>query len=182
MRSRSANRVIDRAGSLKRAVTAAFGVAAVVAGLGGIIAPGRSEAQTKSGAQPVRVIDGDGLKLGGVSVRLWGIDAPELRQECSKDGLRYPCGKIARDNLETLIAGQTVECAEQDRDRYGRVVAICTAGGVDLAGWMVSHGWALDWPKYSGGRYSVQQDKAEDASLGLWAGFFAAPWDWRKEH
>lgn len=132
--------------------------------------------------EAVRVIDGDGFQLGAEKIRLWGIDAPELRQECSKDRLRYPCGKIARDNLETLLAGQSIECAAQSKDRYGRTVAICTAGGEDVAGWMVSHGWALDWPKYSGGRYSVQQDKAEDAHLGLWAGFFTAPWEWRKEH
>lgn len=144
------------------------------------VAPGRSEAETKSGAQRVRVIDGDGFQFGAEKIRLWGIDAPELRQECSKDGLRYPCGKIARDNLETLLAGQSVECVAQNRDRYGRTVAICTAGGEDVAGWMVSHGWALDWPRYSGGRYSVQQDKAEDARRGLWAGFFSVPWEWRK--
>lgn len=127
----------------------------------------------------IRVIDGDGFELAGERIRLWGIDAPELRQECSKDGVRYACGEIARDNLDLLLAGQAVACVEKDRDRYGRTVALCTVGGEDVAGWMVRHGWALDWPRYSGGRYSVQQAKAEAEGLGLWAGFFAVPWEWR---
>jgi endonuclease YncB( thermonuclease family) len=45
---------------------------------------------------------------------------------------------------------------------------------------MVRDGWAFDWPRYSGGRYSIQQAKAEAEGLGLWAGFFAAPWEWRQ--
>ena len=31
----------------------------------------------------------------------------------------------------------------KDRDRYGRVVAVCLADGNDINGWMVAEGWAL---------------------------------------
>ena len=137
-------------------------------------------AASASAAEPVRVIDGDGFELAGEKIRLWGIDAPELRQECSKDGVRYACGRIARDNLELLTTGREIVCEAQGRpDRYGRTVASCTADGEDVAGWMVRHGWALDWPRYSGGAYAADQDGAEANKRGLWAGFFAVPWEWR---
>lgn len=52
-------------------------------------------------------------------------------------------------------------------------------GRTDVAAWMVEHGQALDWPKYSDGTYAGQQAKAEAAKIGLWAGSFQAPWEWR---
>ena len=32
------------------------------------------------------VVDGDGFRLGSERIRLGGIDAPELDQECKRDG------------------------------------------------------------------------------------------------
>ncbi len=32
------------------------------------------------------VVDGDSLEIGAVRIRLRGIDAPELRQTCTRDG------------------------------------------------------------------------------------------------
>ena len=34
-------------------------------------------------AQSARVVDGDTLKVDGVTYRLWGIDAPESGQPCA---------------------------------------------------------------------------------------------------
>ncbi|RYG08363.1 MAG: thermonuclease family protein, partial [Caulobacteraceae bacterium] len=35
------------------------------------------------------VIDGDTLEIGSQRVRLWGVDAPEGRQSCMRDGQAY---------------------------------------------------------------------------------------------
>ena len=59
------------------------------------------------------------------------------------------CGGLARVRLEERISGRTVVCEERDRDRYGRIVAVCRAGGEDLNAWMVSEGWALAYRRYS---------------------------------
>lgn len=82
--------------------------------------------------------------------------------------------------LETFIGDDLVLCQQVDTDRYGRPVARCKANGThDLAALMVLAGWALDWPKYSGGFYADRQAVAETKNRGLWAGIFTVPWEWR---
>ncbi|MER9058332.1 thermonuclease family protein [Mesorhizobium sp. M0910] len=67
-------------------------------------------------------------------------------------------------------------------DWYGRYVGNCRrADGASVAAWMVENGQALDWPKYSQGAYAMLQEKAKAARVGIWAGTFEAPWDWRAE-
>src|SRR5207237_1182174 len=43
-----------------------------------------------------RVVDGDSLEVAGYRIRLFGIDAPEWRQECTDaSGASYACGRAA---------------------------------------------------------------------------------------
>ena len=37
----------------------------------------------------VRVIDGDSIEINNKKIRLFGIDAPELKQECLEDSILY---------------------------------------------------------------------------------------------
>src|SRR5215217_5259419 len=83
------------------------------------------------------VIDGDTIDIHGQRIRLFGVDAPESRQTCSDEqGKNYRCGQRAAQALDYRISGGVVTCEPQDRDRYGRVVAICRAHGEDLSAWM----------------------------------------------
>lgn len=84
------------------------------------------------------ITDGDTIKQGGVTYRLWGIDAPETQQTCP-DG--WPAGRLATTQLQTFIKGRPVVCEAKDTDRYGRTVAVCRAGGEDLGALMVRSGW-----------------------------------------
>ena len=127
----------------------------------------------------VRIVDGDTLDIGGVQVRLHGIDAPESRQSCVADGRRWACGERATRALSGRIGGRTVACEERDRDRYGRTVAVCRAAGEDLNVWMVREGWALAYRRYSMA-YVAEETAARSARRGIWRGDFVAPWDWRR--
>ena len=125
------------------------------------------------------VLDGDTLQIGTQRIRLHGIDAPERRQTCSAHGESWACGAEAARALAAFIAGRRVECAASDTDRYGRTVAVCSAGGTDLNAWMVAQGWALAYRRYAED-YVDQEDAAQLARRGIWRGAFVAPWEWRR--
>ena len=126
------------------------------------------------------VIDGDTLEIHGKRVRLHGVDAPESRQMCERDGKPWRCGADAANALDAFIAGRTVSCEPTDVDRYKRIVAKCSVGGIELGAWLVGHGWALDYERYSKGAYARHQAEAESAKAGVWGGRFEKPWEWRK--
>lgn len=126
-----------------------------------------------------RVIDGDTIEVRGTHVRLNGIDAPESKQTCEANGQSYACGEQATDALIVLLGARPVECTERSRDRYQRIVATCHVDSTDIGGWMVEHGWAVAYRKYSS-EYVNAEDHARAAKSGIWAGTFETPWDWRR--
>lgn len=125
----------------------------------------------------VTVNDGDTITLNGERIRLLGIDAPEYMQSCRKDGADYPCGRQAREAMVRLAAGKTVTCEGWERDRYGRLLAVCKAGGVDLNRALVEQGWAVAY-----GDYDDAERLARKRRAGIWAGSFEQPRDWRAAH
>jgi endonuclease YncB( thermonuclease family) len=134
-------------------------------------------------AAPVQtIVDGDTFLFGSERVRLWGVDAPEGRQVCQDgQGRDFGCGDVARQRLTGLIGGRPVECRERDRDGYGRMVAQCRAGGVDLGEAMVRAGWAVEYRQFSRGAYTAAETEARSAKRGLWAGRFEEPDHWRAD-
>lgn len=135
-----------------------------------------SVAQDVSG--PARVSDGDTLNLTGVLVRLYGIDAPELKQTCMRGDGRWACGREAADKLAALIDGQTVRCEQRDIDGYGRTVAMCRVGRTDLSAAIVDAGLAVALPKFTAA-YVPNEARARERRLGLWSGEFQMPADYR---
>lgn len=151
--------------------------------LAGLIALGAVAAVAAPDALPgasitghARVIDGDTLEVAGTRVRIFGIDAPEIGQRCGS----WSCGWAAKMAMERLVGSGSVSCTPMDRDRYGRTVAKCWAGGVDLGGRLVALGLATDYKRYSHGLYRDQEDAAKAERLGIWATGFTAPEDWRR--
>ena len=121
-----------------------------------------------------RVVDGDSLVIGGTDIRLYGIDAVELYQSCDRGGQPWACGREAAQALRRMVAGREVACRARDRDRYNRVVAVCHAGGVDLAAAMIKGGLAVSY-----GAYQADEREARDARRGIWSSKFDPPGVWR---
>ena len=92
------------------------------------------------------VVDGDTLDINGTRIRLAGIDAPEMD---------HPYGNTAKWALVNLCKGQEIR-AEFDGDlSHDRTVATCyLPDGRNLSAEMVKAGMAIDWPKFSHGKYS----------------------------
>lgn len=110
--------------------------------------PSLALAQSLTGV--ASVVDGDTLEIHGERIRLHGVDAPESAQLCRKsNGSQWQCGQKAAFALADRIGRQTVRCEGNERDRYGRLIAICYHKGQDLNAWMVRQGWALAYRKYS---------------------------------
>ncbi|RUW65389.1 thermonuclease family protein, partial [Mesorhizobium sp. M2A.F.Ca.ET.067.02.1.1] len=89
----------------------------------------------------------------------------------------YPCGKLARQSLVRLIAGRPVSCSGWQRDRYGRLLGDCRAGDTDLNPAQVRAGWAVAF-----GDFETEEAVARAAKVGIWAGAFEEPRDWRDSH
>lgn len=125
-----------------------------------------------------RVSDGDSFRLGEDRIRLLGLDAPELAQDCTgADGRTWPCGRVARDRMAALLAAGPLDCRPEGTDQYDRLLATCAIAGRDLGATMVSEGLAI-----SSGRYWTEEAAARDSRLGIWAGDFDAPRTWRDDH
>ena len=128
-----------------------------------------------------RIVDGDSLEIAGVRIRLFGIDAPEARQQCrDAQGADYACGRDAARILTALIGGRPVSCTLVTHDRYARDVATCQAEGRDLGEAMVRAGYARDYARHSKGRYAAAERDARAARRGIWAGESEDPAAWRK--
>jgi len=129
-----------------------------------------------SATAEVRVLDGDTFETAAERIRLFGIDAPERAQRG---------GAQAADALRRFIGKAQPSCIEVDRDRYGRVVALCTVGGADLSLSMVSAGHAVAWCSYLQRqrpeflpKFRAAEAQARQARLGIWRAEFV-PWrDW----
>jgi endonuclease YncB( thermonuclease family) len=167
------------------AVVAVVSAALAAAGmkLAGSLLPAEAPALAAAPdiAGQASVIDGDTIDIHGARIRLFGIDAPESRQSCTDaEGKSYRCGRRAAFVLADEIRRQTVSCRKRDIDRYGRTVAVCSAGGVELNGWMVRQGWAVAYRHYSRDYVSAETE-AKTAKRGIWAGRFEMPQVWRRE-
>jgi endonuclease YncB( thermonuclease family) len=127
------------------------------------------------------VIDGDTIEIHGQRIRLFGIDAPESSQLCLRPtGERWRCGQQSSFALADRIGRATVRCEPRDMDRYGRVVAVCSANNEDLNRWMVLNGWAVAFRRYSLD-YVTDEDAARRSRIAIWSGDFNMPWDWRAQ-
>jgi endonuclease YncB( thermonuclease family) len=128
---------------------------------------------TAHAAKVCSVHDGDTLTLcNNTKLRLWGIDAPELKQ---------PLGIEARDYLASLVMGKNVAMYCKDLS-HQRLVCSVYYAGANINRKVVLAGLAYDDPEFSKGRFSRSQQTAQAEALGVWQrpGGGQRPWDYRR--
>ncbi len=125
------------------------------------------------------VRDGDTIEIHGQRIRLQGVDAPESGQACTRpDGSSWRCGQAAALALADKIGRSPVRCESSGTDRYGRMLATCWLGGLNLNRWLVSEGHAVAYRRFST-EYAGAEEEARRARRGIWAGTFTTPEQWR---
>ena len=138
-----------------------------------------------------KIVDGDTFKINEYKIRLEGIDAPEIKQQCKKEKLKissiigytfyknYNCGEVSKKNLDAKIFGSKIKCVSSGKDKYKRYLATCFKDRINLNRWMVRNGHAVAYRRYSKD-YVPDEEFAKENKLGLWKGKFINPEKWRK--
>jgi len=125
------------------------------------------------------VIDGDTIDIDGTRIRLEGIDAPESAQRCqTHTGNVWNCGGAAARALRDMAAGREVRCEGSEHDSYGRLIAICRVGSLELNAELVRRGLAWAFVRYSQRLASVEAE-ARRMSIGIWQGENQPAWNFR---
>ena len=132
-------------------------------------------------SQDIKITDGDTIKINGEKIRFSGIDTPELKQTCIKQGARKPCGLTAKKILIDKIAENKIVCIREGKDQYRRTLAECFVNNESLSRYLVRSGYAFDYSYYSKDKFAEDQEYAKNNNLGLWKMKFDYPWTWRKK-
>ena len=103
--------------------------------------------QVKS--QTIKIVDGDTIHLNGEKIRFTGIDTPELKQTCLKEGVKDLCGATAKQILIDKIGNDNVECISDGKDQYKRTLAECFVNNESLSSYLVRSGYAFAYRRYS---------------------------------
>ena len=126
----------------------------------------------------VSVYDGDTITVRTtetIKIRLYGIDAPELKQ---------PFGQASKQAMSGLVFGKKVTVKPDKKELYGRTIARVEVDGRDVCTTMVETGMAHWYQQYAKRDTELQsaQTKAKTAKLGIWSVPDAiAPWEFRKQ-
>ena len=130
----------------------------------------------------VGIADGDTITVlrdghEQVKIRLYGIDAPESGQ---------PFGKASKQNLSSMVHGQSVQIEVMDTDRYGRTVARIFVDGEDVNAAQLRSGHAWLYRQYCKtwvcGEWAGLETEARSNGAGLWADKDPTPpWQWRRD-
>ncbi len=143
----------------------------------------------KSIVEEVIVTDGDTIKIRKEKIRLFGIDAPEMKQICNDENDNpYACGHVSKKFLTDLLyiksSGKQIFCYYSERDKYKRIIGDCYIGAdneISINYSMVFYGQAVAYTRYSE-KYLGAQDDAKGFKFGLWSGTFTLPEEWRKNN
>ena len=132
-------------------------------------------------SQDIKITDGDTIRINGEKIRFSGIDTPELRQTCLKQGIIVLCGITAKQILIDKIADNKIVCIREGKDQYKRTLAECFVNNESLSRYLVKSGYAFAYRRYSK-KFITDENFARTNKIGMWSMEFDYPWDWRKKN
>lgn len=130
---------------------------------------------------PANAIDADIVMIGDARIILWGLDAPEKRQQCSTSSGRWKCAEPALRRITELTEQGEWTCTEaRDPDRFGSLLAVCEVNGINVNSELVKNGLAIAYTDQTDA-FAADEAAAKAAKLGLWQDgvTFDMPWAWR---
>ncbi len=150
-----------------------------------LAAQGNAQAITTLQGKVVGIADGDTITIFDMankqqSIRLQGIDSPEMRQDF---------GEQAKQNLANLIYGRQVTIEYSKRDNYGHILGkVLLLDGLDVNLEQIKDGMAWHYKQYEDEQlkadrktYARAEREAREARRGLWADTLPMPpWAWRR--
>jgi len=119
------------------------------------------------------------LSVNGKRIVLYGVDAPVKGQPCYAGSKVWDCATASAKTLLNLVGTQEIACEQRRVDGFGRVFAICKAGGIDINRALVEAGMAVALPKETAD-YVPSETAAKYNGVGIWRGPFTAPADYRE--
>lgn len=102
------------------------------------------------------VRDVDTIVVSGMPVRLNGVDGPELSTRAGRQGKAF---------MARMVKGESVRCRLNGERTHDRWVGVCYLAGRDIGALAIGNGYALDCPRYSGGRYASLETPAARSRL-----------------
>ena len=159
-------------GVTRRVLVGAFGIALVVLSWAHPVA-----AQEIIGI--ARVIDADTIEIVRQRIHLYGVDALEAGQTCTRGGGKWRCGREAMISLHEKIGRKPVRCLKEAGDRDEVIVAKCFFAKQDISEWLALNGWAVA-KTGDGHDYARAEAVARSVGRGAWMGEFEMPWEWRQ--
>ncbi|MDX2159449.1 MAG: thermonuclease family protein [Hyphomicrobiaceae bacterium] len=114
------------------------------------------------------VLAADTLQIGGATVRLAGIEAPDPEQRCLRAGNRsWRCGEMAKEAAQRLVRGQVVRCEAGRPDAKAVALGSCRMGESDIAAALVKGGHVFAETGLAP-PYRNAEAEARSARAGLW--------------
>jgi len=112
------------------------------------------------GGRVIKVYDGDTITIASklpfkdsplyrLSVRLYGIDTPEIKGKSEDE---KTTAKITRDALAALILNKVVILKNIQTEKYGRILADVYLGEIHINEWLLKEKYAV---KYDGGTKKI---------------------------
>ena len=137
----------------------------------------------------VKIFDGDTIQVEGVglrfTIRLVGIDAPELARKGKKD---QPYSQEAKEKLSLLLDKKTISLTQYGTGGYNRVLAEIFVNETNVNLEMVRSGLAEVYRgkrpgKFDASRYVQAENLAKNAQKGMWVqgSVYKSPGLWRRK-